>query len=132
MLIKQVFVFVVADRGPTDEGIPALQILDTSYPMVGADMRRAESLFEHAQAVADLSSRQVELRRFGDDGMVVLKRWGKNPPKCTSGVRDPESDRFMFCDLWEGHEGSHENWWRPAGMNCEIDPQGTPTTTWRD
>lgn len=48
--ITEMFAFVVADKGPDDEGVPAFMDRNgTLLPMCGADIERVESLIPIAQ-----------------------------------------------------------------------------------
>jgi hypothetical protein len=65
MKIDRMFAFVAIDFAG-DEGLCAF--LDRSsgswMPMVGADMRRVESLRAEAQAIANLSGKTIEVLEF--------------------------------------------------------------------
>lgn len=52
MKISEIYAFVATEEDGT-EGIPAVRMGNTFYPLVGADLDRIESLRHLAQAFAD-------------------------------------------------------------------------------
>ena len=61
--IEEMYVFIAED-GPNDEGVSAFQIGDTWLPMVGADMKRVDSMKPVAQLIADRTGQTIKLIRF--------------------------------------------------------------------
>jgi len=61
--IDQMFAFVVLDEDG-DEGIPALQLGDMAFPMVGADMERMEALRPHAEHLSKTLGKKITLKHF--------------------------------------------------------------------
>lgn len=61
--IDEMFAFIVVDDDGT-EGIPATYLGNTLYPLVGADMKRVESLRPAAEDYARSSGKPVRLVRF--------------------------------------------------------------------
>jgi hypothetical protein len=117
--VTEMFAFVVADRGPSDEGIPAVSIGGLPYPLIGADMARCESYYGYAEDIANNLARRVELRVWDKAGSArVIKSWGSNPAPCDSSFGGWD------CDLWAHHAGEHEY------HHEDIVPHGKPHTTW--
>ena len=61
--ITELFAFI-AEEGPEDEGIIAMMVGDRWMPMVGADMKRIESLRSIAQKIATIHGQKVILAKF--------------------------------------------------------------------
>ena len=62
--VTEVFAFVAEDTGPDDEGLAAMQVGNTFMPLVGADMKRVDSLRPHARAIARRMKKPIKLLRF--------------------------------------------------------------------
>ncbi len=67
--ILEMYAFVVEDTGPDDEGVVALQSQKGSLgvlwlPLVGADMRRVESLKPIAAGIGKQLGKEVKLIHF--------------------------------------------------------------------
>lgn len=71
--INEMFAYVITDDGlgKGDEGIPAIQLNEMAYPLVGADMERMVSLREAANSIAKTKGAVIELRKFTE--MEVLE-----------------------------------------------------------
>jgi hypothetical protein len=64
-VIDEIFAFVVLDAGDGNEGVIGFRTADGTWmPMLGADMKRIDSLRPLAQSIADRSGVTVSLRRF--------------------------------------------------------------------
>jgi len=61
--ITELFTFI-AENGPEDEGITAMMVGDKWMPMVGADMKRIESLRPIAEKMAAIHGQKVILVKF--------------------------------------------------------------------
>ncbi len=62
--IDCMYAYVAEGSGPDDEGVTAFLAGDRWMPMVGADMKRMESLRGHAQDLASTSGKTIKLLRF--------------------------------------------------------------------
>jgi hypothetical protein len=62
--ISEMYAFVVEDQGPDDEGVVAWQFGASMMPLVGADMKRIESLRPFARSVAYMLDKPVKLVHF--------------------------------------------------------------------
>lgn len=102
------FAFVVADRGPSDEGIPAIDVGGAPYPLVGADLQRCESYYGAAEDLAQEIGRRVELRVWNSHNRPgsVIAAWGISPDQCQ--VVAQRGSREVCCDSFGDHEGDHE------------------------
>lgn len=70
-LITEMFAFVISDKSPEDEGIPAFEGPGgMAMPMVGADLTRIADLMPLAQDIADRSGKQVRIYRFSQKRMI--------------------------------------------------------------
>lgn len=58
------FCFVIADKSPDDEGIPAIHSSLGPMPLIGADLRRVDSLMPHAQSIADMTGQTIRVYKF--------------------------------------------------------------------
>ena len=61
--IGELFAFI-AEEGPEDEGIVAMMVGDKWMPMLGADMKRIESLRPIAQKIATIHGQKIILAKF--------------------------------------------------------------------
>ncbi len=61
--ITELFAFIAVE-GPEDEGIIAMMLGDKWMPMLGADMKRMESLRPIAQNIATINGQKVILAKF--------------------------------------------------------------------
>jgi hypothetical protein len=120
--VTEMFAFVVADRGPSDEGIPAIDMGGVPYPMVGADIQRCESFYGVAEDLSREIGRRVELRSWTNDVYRVVTAWGEDPSQCPS-IRG-HGAIAVECDLFDGHDGEHE--WHAHN----IYPGKEPMLTW--
>lgn len=69
-VIKKLYAFI-ADEGP-GEGVCAFQMPNGNWmPMVGADMKRIDELWNMAQKIADTTEKKITLCEF--DNRRVLK-----------------------------------------------------------
>ncbi len=62
--IDEMYAFIVEDTGPDDEGIVATNLGGTMMPLVGADMKRVESLRPMAQHMSRFLGKPVKLIHF--------------------------------------------------------------------
>lgn len=60
--ITEIYAFIAVENG--DEGIPAVDLHGMIYPLIGADMRRVDSLRAMAQNVATETGMPMTLARF--------------------------------------------------------------------
>jgi len=69
--ITEMFAFVVADKNEDDEGVLAHRLPDGGWaPMVGADMKRIDSLRIIADDLSQLIGKPYKVLRFKLDGEV--------------------------------------------------------------
>lgn len=61
--ITELYAYVIADRSPDDEGVPAMNVGGGALPLMGADLGRATSLRKYAQEIADHFGKPVRLLR---------------------------------------------------------------------
>ena len=61
--ITEVFAFI-AEEGPENEGIVAMMVGDKWMPMLGADMKRIESLRPIAEKMAAIHGQKIILAKF--------------------------------------------------------------------
>ena len=54
----------ISEDGPDDEGVVAIMLGDTWTPLVGADMKRMESLRPMAQEISKVTGKEVILAKF--------------------------------------------------------------------
>lgn len=54
----------LAEEGPDDEGVVAMKVGDTWVPMMGADMKRMESLRDIAQGISTATGKKIILAKF--------------------------------------------------------------------
>lgn len=69
--IEELYAYVIEDAGPDDEGIPAFMVGDTWWPMIGADMKRADEIRPHAQLAANIKGKKVTL--IHSTGLEVIE-----------------------------------------------------------
>ena len=62
--ITEMYAFIVADTGPEDEGVAAMLRGNAWLPMVGADMKRVESLRPFAEDLAKTTGQKITIARF--------------------------------------------------------------------
>lgn len=62
--IEEMFAFVTEDSSPDDEGIVAVPYGNEWLPMVGADMKRVESLKPIAQEIATKTGKNIKILHF--------------------------------------------------------------------
>lgn len=62
--IKSMYAFISEDTGPNDEGVIAQKFGGVWMPLVGADMKRVESLKALALLAAKQSGKKVTLVQF--------------------------------------------------------------------
>jgi len=68
--ITEMFAFIQSDKDPDDEGVTAWNFYDVFkdennwMPLMGADMKRVESLKPIAQQIADKTRKPVQLVKF--------------------------------------------------------------------
>lgn len=63
-VIDKLFAFITADSGPEDEGVIAFYEGGAWFPMVGADMKRIESLRPIAEQLAKDVGKPIRLVHF--------------------------------------------------------------------
>lgn len=69
--VDEMFAFVAADKGPDDEGVMAMRLPNGDWaPMVGADMKRVESLWPVAEHIKKLTGKPFKCLRFKLEGEV--------------------------------------------------------------
>jgi len=62
--INELYAFVIADKDEDDEGVPAFTGANGMlYPMMGADIERANSLHNMAATLARTSGKPIKLIR---------------------------------------------------------------------
>ena len=77
--VTELFAFVIEDRGPEDEGVPAILTDRGMLPLMGADWEREEGLRPHAQRLATQFGKPIRLLRFrGLEEVEVLLPEGEN------------------------------------------------------
>ncbi len=70
--IKEMFAFIVEDKGPDDEGVIAFESRSKTtgeslwLPLVGADMARVESLRPFAEGIGRQIGKRVKLCKFNN------------------------------------------------------------------
>jgi hypothetical protein len=73
--ITKMFAFVIEDKGPDDEGVPAAMSPDGKWmPLMGADLTRIESLKPIAQQMADQAQKPIRIVEFSvreDVGLIT-------------------------------------------------------------
>jgi hypothetical protein len=63
---------VAADKGPDDEGVMAMRLPNGEWaPMVGADLKRVESLWPMADHISKLSGKPYKCLKFKLVGEVI-------------------------------------------------------------
>lgn len=62
--ITEMFAFIVEDTGPEDEGVIGFRTSTGWVPMVGADMKRVESLRPIARQISMETGKKVKLIHF--------------------------------------------------------------------
>jgi hypothetical protein len=68
------FAFVVADKGPEDEGVMAARTpLGEWFPLVGADLARVDSLRPLADDIARVTGKPYRVVRFKLEGEIPKK-----------------------------------------------------------
>lgn len=73
--ITELYAYVIPDADEDDEGVPATVGSDGMfYPLMGADLERAESLKDTAQKIADAAGKTVRLvRSTGLETVCVIE-----------------------------------------------------------
>ena len=61
--IEKIYAYIV-DEGEGDEGIPAVQLGDSFFPLIGADMERIKSLEPYVEMVGDLKGKKMVFKEF--------------------------------------------------------------------
>jgi len=62
--IETIYAFISTEKGPNDEGIVAMKVGDTWMPLVGADMKRVDSLRPIAKQIAVVTKKRIVLAKF--------------------------------------------------------------------
>ena len=62
--IEEMYAFVAEDSGPDDEGVVAMSVRNVMLPLVGADMKRVESLRPIAKRIAQSTGKPIKLLHF--------------------------------------------------------------------
>ena len=62
--INELFAFIQIDEGSEDEGIIASKFGDNWMPLVGADLKRVDSLRPITKQVAQTTGKRVVLAKF--------------------------------------------------------------------
>lgn len=68
--IERLFAYVATDPDDDSEGVCSVQIGQVHFPMVGADMERMNSLWPHAERIAQATGREIRLVLF-DNAQVI-------------------------------------------------------------
>lgn len=63
--INQLFCFVIVDQDGT-EGVPAVNLGGTWFPLMGADMARVEDLKRIVEHDPLFKGKRITIQRFGD------------------------------------------------------------------
>ena len=73
--VTEMFAFVCADKAPDDEGVLAMRLPNGEWaPMVGADMKRVESLWPFAEHISMLTGKPFKCLRFKLEEEVTRPR----------------------------------------------------------
>lgn len=71
--IDVLYAYIVADKAPDDEGVPAVQMPDGMImPLMGADMPRVDSVRRIAQSVADREGKPIKLVKFTNPEVIEI------------------------------------------------------------
>jgi hypothetical protein len=62
--IETIYAFISTEEGPEDEGVVAVKVGDVWMPLVGADMKRVESLRPLAKEIAQTTGKRIVLAKF--------------------------------------------------------------------
>lgn len=63
--IETMYAFVAEGEGPDDEGIVAFDVRGVAWmPLVGADMKRVESLKPIAQSISEQIGKRIKIVQF--------------------------------------------------------------------
>jgi len=62
--IDVMYAFIAVDKEPNDEGVVAAFLNGAWMPLVGADMKRVESLKLLAQNIAKATGKKITLAKF--------------------------------------------------------------------
>jgi len=62
--INIIYAFISIDEGPEDEGIIGAKFGDAWMPLVGADMKRVDSLRPLAKEIARVTGKRIVLAKF--------------------------------------------------------------------
>lgn len=75
--ITELFAFICTDENG-DDGIPAMHLMGIAMPLVGADLKRVESLRVHGQQAANNTQRPVRIAVFRS--MEIIETLEPQPP----------------------------------------------------
>jgi hypothetical protein len=74
--ITEMFAFVVADKGPDDEGVLGMLMPDGAWsPLIGADMDRVKDLIPFADEISKLTGKPYKIFRFELKGELHESRY---------------------------------------------------------
>jgi len=62
--IEAMYAFISTEEGPNDEGVVAMRVGNTWMPLVGADMKRVDSLRPIAKQIAEATKKRIVLAKF--------------------------------------------------------------------
>lgn len=62
--IEMMYAFITEDKGPDDEGIVGMNTGTGWMPLVGADMKRVESLKPIAQSISRQTGKRIKILQF--------------------------------------------------------------------
>jgi hypothetical protein len=62
-IITELYTYAV-DDGDGDEGIPAVLLEGSWWPLLGANMERVKTMREHVAFVAQLSAKKMTFKKF--------------------------------------------------------------------
>lgn len=62
--IETIYAFISTEEGPNDEGVVAFKVGNTWMPLVGADMKRIDSLRPIAKQIAEVTKKRIVLAKF--------------------------------------------------------------------
>lgn len=77
LTITELYAFIANEQ--PGEGVAAVQIEGTMFPLIGADRDRVDSLRKMAQQVADLTGKKLTLAKFSiREDLEVIERSRKS------------------------------------------------------
>jgi len=101
--INQLFAFVIVDEDGT-EGVPAIWLNGTWFPLMGADMARVEDLKRIVAADPMYKGKRVTIQRFGHRETIGTIDRTQEPavpsitcPTCSRVSYNPTDIRERYC-----------------------------------